>query len=717
MNMNSADIPKESTLIAVASTFTADPIGPSLEFWIEQLGMSAQVRFAPYDQLFQQLLDPSSLLARNENGINVILIRLEDWRPEVERNARDFLQALAQLSRRSTSSFLVCLTPSSDAGAPGPDTSLRGELQALLLRELKNCPGVHAITPEELQSLYPVANYYDAQSDRLARIPYVPLFFSALGTMIGRKVCALNRPRYKVIVLDCDETLWQGTCGEDGPTGVHVGPEGESFQKFMIGQHDAGMLLSLCSKNNEEDVLAVFTSHPRMLLKRDHLVSWRINWRQKSENLKALSAELHLGLDSFIFIDDDPIECAEVRAHCPQVLTIELPEPGRRRAFLEHVWAFDQLSITSEGRNRTALYQQNALRENLQRESLTFQDFLSSLDLRVDVSPLQADDLTRASELTFRTNQFNFTGVRRSIPELQTTSLTPEITCLGVRIKDRFGDYGLAGLLILKRNDEALSVDTFLLSCRALGKGAEHQIVARLGEIAREQRLARIEFHFVPTARNLPAREFLRNLGKSNDPLSEKEFLFSITPEFAASVQYNPPEGWNGAQSTEQERLEEPQVDSGNGSNDGLFTFIARELNSIEKIHAAVIKRSQIPARMTSDFIPPETPMELKVAAILGDILGVEQIGVNDSFFELGGHSLLAVQVLARIREAFDVELSPSILYLGEFTVAGLSKAILSEQIQQASPTHLDAILQKLAALPDDEVRRLIHAAEDEKPD
>ena len=209
MNMNLADIPKERTLIAVASTFTADPIGPSLEFWVEQLGMSAPVKFAPYDQLFQQLLDPSSLLARNENGINVILVRLEDWRPEVERNARDFLQALAQLSRRSASAFLVCLTPS----------SFPGELQALILGELKNFPGVHAITPEELQSLYPVANYYDAQSDRLARIPYVPMFFSALGTMIGRKVCTLNRPRYKVIALDCDETLWQGTCGEGSTDG------------------------------------------------------------------------------------------------------------------------------------------------------------------------------------------------------------------------------------------------------------------------------------------------------------------------------------------------------------------------------------------------------------------------------------------------------------------------------------------------------------------
>ncbi len=220
MNMNLADIPKERTLIAVASTFTADPIGPSLEFWVEQLGMSAQVRFAPYDQLFQQLLDPSSLLARNENGINVILIRLEDWRPEVERNARDFLQALAQLSRRSASSFLVCLTPSSDTG---PDASLLGQQPAP--GGIEEFPRRHAITPEELQSLYPVANYYDAQSDRLARIPYVPMFFSALGTMIGRKVCALNRPRYKVIALDCDETLWQGTCGEDGPTGVHVGPD------------------------------------------------------------------------------------------------------------------------------------------------------------------------------------------------------------------------------------------------------------------------------------------------------------------------------------------------------------------------------------------------------------------------------------------------------------------------------------------------------------
>ena len=174
--------------------------------------------------------------------------------------------------------------------------------------------------------------------------------------------------------------------------------------------------------------------------------------------------------------------------------------------------------------------------------------------------------------------------------------------CLGVRITDRFGDYGLAGLLILKRNEEALRVDTFLLSCRVLGNGAEYQIVARLGEIARQQqRLAKVEFHFVPTTRNLPAHEFLKNLGKSNEQLSEKEFLCSISPEFAASVQYNPPQGWNGVQSTEQARLEEPRVDSGSSSNDGLFTFIARELNSIEKIHEAVMKRTQIPARMTND--------------------------------------------------------------------------------------------------------------------
>ena len=221
MNVNLADIPKERTSIAVASTFTADPIGPSLEFWVEQLGMSAQVRFAPYDQLFQQLLDPSSLLARNESGINVIL---------------DSTGGLASRSRAERAGF--CASPCSTIQAfgliifglphslilPGPDASLLGQ-HALLLGELKNFPGVHAITTEELQSLYPVANYYDAQSDRLARIPYAPMFFSALGTMIGRKVCALNRPRYKVIVLDCDETLWQGTCGEDGPTGVHVGPD------------------------------------------------------------------------------------------------------------------------------------------------------------------------------------------------------------------------------------------------------------------------------------------------------------------------------------------------------------------------------------------------------------------------------------------------------------------------------------------------------------
>src|SRR5204862_373136 len=177
------------------------------------------------------------------------------------------------------------------------------------------------------------------------------------------KFHALLRPAHKVIVLDCDNTLWAGVCGEDGAKGIRLDPPFQSLQKFMRAQHEAGMLLCLCSKNNEEDVNEVFAQRLDMPLRREHLISSRLNWLSKSENLKSIAQELGLGLDSFIFVDDNPVECAEVEANCPEVLTVQLPEdPQQIPQFLRHCWVFDHLTRTAEDIKRGEMYRQNRQR-------------------------------------------------------------------------------------------------------------------------------------------------------------------------------------------------------------------------------------------------------------------------------------------------------------------------------------------------------------------
>ena len=169
-----------------------------------------------------------------------------------------------------------------------------------------------------------------------------------------------------MIVLDCDNTIWKGVVGEEGVEGIAIPPVWRRLQRFMVELSGKGFLLCLCSKNDESDVLEVFDRRPDMVLKRDHLVSWRINWQPKSENIRSLAQELNLGLDSFIFLDDNPVECAEVRSGCPDVLTLRLPIEEAIAKFLDHVWAFDRLKVTSEDQQRTAMYKQEVERARFQ---------------------------------------------------------------------------------------------------------------------------------------------------------------------------------------------------------------------------------------------------------------------------------------------------------------------------------------------------------------
>ncbi len=510
---------------------------------------------------------------------------------------------------------------------------------------------------------YPVAEYYDIHGHQLGDIPYTPECYAAIGTALFRTIFNLKRKPFKVIVLDCDNTVWKGICGEDGWKGVAVTEAHRALQQFMVDQMNSGMLLCLCSKNSEQDVLDVFDQRADMVLKREHLASWRINWSSKSENIKSLASELNLALDSFIFIDDNPVDCADVKINCPEVLTLRLPQdPASFASFFEHIWAFDHSGTTEEDRSRVRMYQDNAQRERFRAQTPSLSDFVAGLMVRVEIAEATEDQLSRVSQLTFRTNQFNFTTIRRSPSEIREFLKRENSGCLAVRVADRFGDYGLVGVVLYQAEADRFKLDTFLLSCRVLGRGVEHTVLSSIGQRALSAGKRFVELSCMPTERNLPAREFLSSLGHQYRTKAGDSWLFPA--EYLASLQYNPDE--KAPQSTDNPASPDVQKPSLPPSSELGMTVRSEQLQSIgEELYdmgrvAKAIDEFRLPLRDHDSVaaIEPSDNLEKEIVSIWSKVLGKPGIGLNVNFFEMGGTSLKAVQVVSMIRKELKQNLS-----------------------------------------------------------
>jgi FkbH-like protein len=682
--------------IAISATFTAEAIQPVLAFWAEELGLNREIRFAGYGQLFQQLLDPAGLFARNRGGFNVALVRFEDWREAgVEQSVARLSEAIRSAAASFPSPLIVVVCPPTPACKPA-----FAALQGMLAAGIADLPGVYVIPAEEIRARYPVADVHDPLGAELGHLPYTPVFFAALATAVARRIHAIATPPRKVIVLDCDDTLWMGICGEDGPQGIAIDPPRRALQEFMAERRRAGYLLTLCSKNNEADVEEVFRVHPDMPLRFDDFVARRLNWESKSANLASLAEELDLSLDSFILVDDDPKECTEVQAALPEVLPLPLPaDPVEIPAFLHHVWAFDRARITEEDRRRPELYAQRSERVRTERSAASLEEFLASLDLRIEITPMQPATLPRVAQLTARTSQMNATCIRRSEAEIRELCDNQGWECLTVSVRDRFGDYGLTGVLIFRAERDTLAVDTFLLSCRALGRGVEHRMVNRLSEIARERRLAQVRIPFAAGPRNQPAWLFLQSLASP-----DSHGAFRVPAVNAAGLQYRPGKGRVDAPAPCKERAV-PTVTPD-------YLKIATSLRDPEAVLARIRAATQLPFTAPRSLDPPRTPIEDQLAGLWAGLLNVPAVGIHENFFELGGHSLLAVQLLSHVRQMLGVELSLEVVYSGDFTVAELAKAVELKEIEQAGGNYQE-LLQELDRLTDEEVRALLAAEED----
>jgi FkbH-like protein len=649
--------------IRLTATFTAEPLAGVLGFWGAELALPLEVSFAPYGQVFQDLLGGVGAAA---DATQVVLLRVADWLDDAVTGApqrlvgtmRELAEAVRAATRRGHP-VLVVVCPS-----PG-DRPAATAAEAELERDLAGAPGVQLIAARHLLTWFPSVDWHQPYTERLAAAPYTEVAFAALATVVARGVHAAVTPRPKVIAVDCDNTIWDGELSE---AGISLPPARRRMQQILVEQAAAGRLVCLCTRNSAREVQEVLEHHPDMVLRPHHIAGIRAGWDAKSTGLRSLAEELDLGLDSFLFLDDDPLQVAEVRANAPEVLALRVPADAEAAlTYLRHCWPLDAPHRTAEDAARTRSYRDNRERELVRRESVTMSEFLRRLELQVTVRAPREDEWARAAQLTGRTNQFNLTGVRRDLRGMRAL-VARGCECLVVDVRDRFGVYGLVGLLILETVDRSLSVDTFLLSCRSLGRGVEYRMLAHVGEVALQRGLTNVRMPFRATERNVPAADFLHQL----DGRWEDDVLV-LAADRAAAARYEPGQSPARPAAVRPLRSAPPLL-----AAPELVDRIATDLADPGLVVAAARawRRAGLSDRApAAGATGPRTRTERQVMDLWADLV-TPPASVHDEFFGLGGDSLTAVLLLGRVLDEFGVALPADTPFQPSLTVAGVAAAI-----------------------------------------
>jgi FkbH-like protein len=358
-----------------------------------------------------------------------------------------------------------------------------------------------------------------------------------LAKLYLRYLSALLLPRRKVLVLDLDNTLWGGVLGEDGIDGIAISHEGiglafREFQLAILALAQRGIVLAIASKNNPADAMEVLEHHPEMVLRRRDFACVEIHWNPKSESLPRIAQQLNLGLDSFVFWDDEPREREIVRTQHPTVFVPDVPaDPSDYARALLDLECFDVLNLTAEDWQRGEMYRQEADRQQwlTAASPADLGEFYRSLNMVVSVAVPDTYAVPRFAQLTQRTNQFNFTTRRYSEGDIRSMLADPMRRLYTVSLKDRFGELGVVGAAIICQSADAWQLDTFLMSCRALGRGVEDAFLAMLVAEA-EQSKTKLIGEFITTKKNAPALQFLQRIGATLRPIDDLRHTFELKP-------------------------------------------------------------------------------------------------------------------------------------------------------------------------------------------
>jgi len=529
--------------LAILRSFTVEPIVPLLRAEAFAYGIDLEVRVGDFNTYVQDLLDGQSSLYRFAPNAVVLAVRTDQAAPELWRDFADLTPEAAQqaaervvrgyeqwigafrkhsqaaliihfLERPSTPSLGV-LDSQSEAGQSGLIRQINGELR----RIAAGFHGVYSLDYDALVARHGSEPWHDERKWLTARLPIAAGYLLQMAREWMRFIVPLSGRTAKVLVVDLDNTLWGGVIGEDGMAGIKVGSEypGAAYQalhRALLDLSRKGILLAVCSKNNLDDAMEALEKHPGMLVRPKHFAAMRINWTDKAQNLREIAEELNVGIDALAFLDDNPFEREQVRAALPEVTVIDLPKnPLEYASAVRNCAAFERLALSAEDQQRTEMYAAQKERAGAEQSFQSKEDFFRFLEQEAELEPVSDLTLARVAQLTQKTNQFNLTTRRYAEAQIAEMAKQPDWHIFSIKVRDRFGDHGLVGVAITHDVGEHCEVDTFLLSCRVIGRTVETALLAHLAESAAQRGRKRLEGWFLSTKKNTPARDFYQQHG------------------------------------------------------------------------------------------------------------------------------------------------------------------------------------------------------------
>lgn len=531
--------------IAFLRNITIDQIVLYTKYYCLKEKLFPNVYVADYDNVLPEVLSGASRLYAHKPEIIVVSlykesltkqlssvftgINEEELTREMERVLQHFELVLTNIRKVTSATVLVHNFEMPVSPAMGIFDYQNNEGQVSTFRRLnqalcecvKRFSSCYIVDIDILQSREGYARFFDSRYWHIGRSPYSREGTRLIAAEYIKYIRALKGKNKKCLVLDCDNTLWGGIIGEDGINNIKIGPNypGSAFQAFqqsILNMYNRGVMLAICSKNNENDVLAVLENHPDMILRQKHFVSMKINWQNKAENLKQIAKEINIGVDSLVFIDDNPFEIELVNALLPEVSTILLPkDPSGYRDIIESCGLFDSLIFSEEDTKRNDMYQAELVRKKIASEMshLNIVDYYSYLEMEAYTAFADDFSIPRISQLTMRTNQFNLTTKRYSEDDIRKFSADENMDVICLKLSDRFGDMGIIGAAVLEYEGETCTIDSFLMSCRAIGRGVEDVLLKECENLARHRGKKRIVGIFFRTEKNKIVETFLPEHG------------------------------------------------------------------------------------------------------------------------------------------------------------------------------------------------------------
>ena len=529
--------------VAILSSFTLNGLSEILHVKSSELGIRYQSYLGGYNQYNQELLDSQSEYYKFSPDVTFLILDIRNFLGEnfhfpynISDNERKLLvnekinqiENIIKCFEKNLNSKLIITNFNIPSYSPNGITETKSdfgfhEMIEELNRSLRNISKTHSSVYiydfNHFVSKYGEKNIFDYRQFHVGDIQIALNFIPSFAYDLMSYIKPITGTNKKCIVLDLDNTLWGGIIGEDGFDGIELGHSSNGkafvdFQKELLSLWNHGIILAINSKNNFDDAMKVIHEHPEMILREKNFANIQINWNDKAQNLLQISDEINIGLNSIVFFDDDKLNQTRIKQEFPEVLTIELPEdPSEFSPLLKELNDFNVLQRTDEDTKRGQMYTEQRKRKELEKSVSNLDDFLKELDIKVKMKKSNEFLIPRISQLTLKTNQFNLTTRRYQEEEIKNFSSNTKFIVGCAQVLDKFGDNGITGVYIIKKNDKSWLIDTFLLSCRIMGRGVENAILSQILLDAQKNGIDEIQAEFIPTQKNQPAENFLSDFG------------------------------------------------------------------------------------------------------------------------------------------------------------------------------------------------------------